>query len=133
MSGRKKSQKRIKQIIISVGDCNEIFELDKKEDFILEKDIVIQKTKKMVKKIKEYQKKNLKCKPEECQSDVKKKEVYHDQKDLFHELFPDNSNEYSEFFEQDIQEQVSIMVSVNKINESHYLVSFYFYCFFLVI
>ena len=116
MSGRKRHQRRIRQIILAVNDFEEVFELNNNEEFKLKKDVIIQKTHKMLKKIKECEQKKQKIQVNILPKLTTKEEKCELKTDLFHDLFNNNLQDEIDFFDIEIQEKGEMMNAFDKSN-----------------
>ena len=116
MSGRKRHQRKIRQIILAVNDFEEVFELNNKEEFKQKKDVIIQKTHKMLKKIKQCEQKKKKIQANILPKLDIKEEKCSLEKDLFHDLFSNNLQDEIDFFDIEIQEKGEMINAFDKSN-----------------
>lgn len=115
MIGRRR-KRRIKEIILTVGDYEEIFELNNNEGFKQKKEIIMQRCRKMLEKIKEYEQ-NKQIDQANNHTELPKKEEKNEfDDDLFHDLFSNKLKDEIDFFNIEIQENGSLMNVVNKPN-----------------
>ena len=112
MTGRRRKP-RIREIVITVGDYEEIFELNKKEDFKQKKEIIIQRAQKMCEKIKEYEQNKQKNQDNIQPISLNIERKSESKEDLFHDLFNNNLHDEIDYYDIEIQEN-GILMSDNK-------------------
>lgn len=118
MTGRRRKP-RIREIIITVGDYEEIFELNKKENFKQKKENINQRVQKMWEKINEYEQNKQKDQVSIQLESPKKERKSELKDDLFHDLFNNNLNDEIDIYDIEIQENGILMNDINKTDHKY--------------